>query len=76
MQSIGHPIVGDRVYGRPGGPADPGRPWLHARELAFEHPVGKGAVKVVAPLPTDLVDSLGALGDPDGDDVEIEGMDR
>ena len=37
--SIGHPVVGDRVYGRP-GPAgvDPHRVWLHAAHLGFEHP--------------------------------------
>ena len=31
---IGHPIVGDRLYGGSEG----GRLWLHARRLTFEHP--------------------------------------
>ena len=39
MRSIHHPIIGDRAYGKTGGAADPGRPWLHARQLRFHHPV-------------------------------------
>ena len=31
---IGHPIVGDRIYGG----SEAGRLWLHARRLTFEHP--------------------------------------
>ncbi|MEE8456432.1 MAG: RluA family pseudouridine synthase, partial [Acidimicrobiia bacterium] len=38
MKSIGHPIIGDGVYGKRGVTGDPGRPWLHAKQLGFEHP--------------------------------------
>ena len=31
---IGHPIIGDRIYGG----SEAGRLWLHARRLTFEHP--------------------------------------
>ena len=64
--SIGHPVVGDRVYGRP-GPAgvDPHRVWLHAAHLGFEHPVTGEALSVDSPLPEDLQASLEALGPPD-----------
>jgi len=31
---IGHPIIGDRLYGG----SEEGRLWLHARRLTFEHP--------------------------------------
>ncbi len=50
--SIGHPIVGDTVYGK----ADPhlSRQFLHASRLAFEHPVTGDRVDVTSPLPTDL----------------------
>ncbi len=65
MQAIDHPIVGDRAYGRPGGVGDPGRPWLHARQLSFMHPLTDADVDVVSPLPADLSDSLSALGNPD-----------
>ncbi len=38
LSSIGHPVVGDRLYsGRP-DPLAAGRMWLHASELTFEHP--------------------------------------
>ena len=64
MQAIDHPIIGDRAYGKPGTLGDPGRPWLHARHLRFRHPVRDSEVDIVAPLPSDLVDSLDALGEP------------
>lgn len=37
MQTLGHPIVGDELYGTPPGPGE--RLLLHARNLAFQHPV-------------------------------------
>ncbi|GJM38045.1 MAG: putative RNA pseudouridine synthase [Acidimicrobiales bacterium] len=54
LRAIGHPVVGDRDYdgGRPG--LDPGRPFLHARELRFAHPVTGEPIGVVAPLPPEL----------------------
>lgn len=54
LASIGHPIVGDALYG---GPASEllahGRFWLHLCEVAFDSPA-VGHVKVTAPLPADL----------------------
>lgn len=64
MQAIDHPIVGDPSYGRPGGAADPGRPWLHAHRLVFDHPFSDRSVDVTAELPADLVDSLARIGPP------------
>lgn len=46
MQSIGHPIVGDPIYGHP---AD--RLMLHAELLAFQHPVTGDAVRLESPAP-------------------------
>lgn len=46
-----HPLLGDEKYGGP--PGD--RPALHARRLAFPHPVGGRIVTLEAPLPGDLV---------------------
>ena len=58
LASIGHPLVGDPLYGPGGLPlADlPGLPGdlgylLHAGELRFEHPVSGAAVRVVAEPP-------------------------
>ncbi len=65
MRSIGHPVVGDPVYGTKQAVAgDPGRTWLHAASLTFEHPSGSGPVTVRSSLPDDLVVSLAGLGDP------------
>jgi 23S rRNA pseudouridine1911/1915/1917 synthase len=66
LASIGHPVVGDRVYGRPGPPGvDPLRVWLHAAHLDFDHPVTGERISVDSPLPEDLQASLDALGQPD-----------
>jgi len=74
MRAIDHPIIGDQAYGRSGGAGDPGRPWLHARQLAFEHPIDNTPVDILAPLPNDLSDSLKALGDPDdGEKADVNG---
>jgi 23S rRNA pseudouridine1911/1915/1917 synthase len=54
LSSIGHPIVGDTLYG---GPASEslahGRFWLHLCDVAFDSPA-IGHVKVTAPIPLDL----------------------
>jgi 23S rRNA pseudouridine1911/1915/1917 synthase len=55
MASIGHPVVGDRVYGRRRESAKPGdRPLLHAWHLAFPHPLSGDRIAVEAPLPHDF----------------------
>jgi 23S rRNA pseudouridine1911/1915/1917 synthase len=67
LASIGHPVVGDRVYGRPGPDGiDPHRVWLHAAHLAFEHPITGEKVTIDSPLPATLQASLDGLGPPDG----------
>jgi len=55
LAAIGHPVVGDPVY----GPASAdgrglGRQALHARRIAFDHPLTGERVDVTAPLPADL----------------------
>jgi 23S rRNA pseudouridine1911/1915/1917 synthase len=69
LKSIGRPIIGDRVYGKRGVTGDPGRPWLHARQLGFDHPKTGEPVSFLSNLPTDLLDSLATLGEPDGGSV-------
>ena len=58
LRAIGHPVVGDRDYdgGRPG--LDPGRPFLHATQLRFEHPRTGEQMAFEAPLPDDLATVL------------------
>ncbi len=68
MASIGHPLVGDPVYGRT-RPAHREilkrlnfqRQALHAAELGFEHPVSKENLTFKSPLPSDIQELFGAL---------------
>jgi 23S rRNA pseudouridine1911/1915/1917 synthase len=72
LAAIGHPVVGDPGYGRRGGTGNPGRTWLHAAELVFEHPVSAETLTVRSPLPVDLADSLRALGPPTGGAIPVD----
>ncbi|HEX6131694.1 MAG TPA: RluA family pseudouridine synthase [Actinomycetota bacterium] len=61
LAAVGHPIVGDRPYGGGGDEAARlglARPFLHARRLAFTHPVTGARVEVEEPLPEDLAEAL------------------
>ncbi|MHB8682371.1 MAG: RluA family pseudouridine synthase [Acidimicrobiales bacterium] len=69
LAAIGHPVVGDDRYGgaaaRPPalvGLLGPGRVFLHAALLGFEHPDGSWQ-EWRSPLPADLERVLAALGD-------------
>jgi 23S rRNA pseudouridine1911/1915/1917 synthase len=61
LQHLGHPLVGDPVYGRA-----PTKTWLprqalHGRELALIHPASGKPVAWQAPLPADLEQLLQTL---------------
>lgn len=57
MASVGHPLVGDLLYG--GAAVDAlDRQALHAYRLAFEHPVTGAALECVAPVPDDIAAAL------------------
>jgi 23S rRNA pseudouridine1911/1915/1917 synthase len=60
LAAIDLPVSGDPLYGRPG---DLGleRQFLHARRLAFTHPITGEAVDVSSPLPPDLEAALATL---------------
>jgi 23S rRNA pseudouridine1911/1915/1917 synthase len=62
----GHPLVGERQYlfGHVPGPGAPNfaRQALHARRLAFNHPLTGRRVLVTAPIPEDLRGLLRSLG--------------
>lgn len=60
MAAIGHPVAGDRLYGR--GDPHIARQALHAWRLAFDHPLTGGRVTYTAALPDDLRAALDALG--------------
>ena len=62
LASIGHPVVGDDVYGGGGGRRllrlAPGRQFLHAAWLRFRHPTTGEIVDLRSPLPPDLRPTL------------------
>jgi 23S rRNA pseudouridine1911/1915/1917 synthase len=59
LASIGHPIIGDAVYGRP----DPslGRPALHAMRLRLVHPTDGSERTFESPVPPELVEAAARL---------------
>jgi len=69
MASLGHPLVGDPVYGR--SEKTHGkllkelqfeRQALHAAELGFVHPVTKHRMSFSSPMPPDMQELFNALG--------------
>jgi 23S rRNA pseudouridine1911/1915/1917 synthase len=61
MAHLGHPLVGDTLYG--GAPAAGlERQALHAFRLAFTHPVTRERIDLQAPLPADLAEGVAAWG--------------
>ena len=57
---LGIPVAGDRIYGRRHEQVAMPRQFLHAWQLAFEHPSGE-LLSLKAPLPEDLRIVLSAL---------------
>ena len=51
LAAIGHPLIGDWLYGARNAP----RPMLHAAELAMPHPLTGESLRVTAALPDDFV---------------------
>ena len=69
MASIGHPLVGDPVYGRAGKTHGKilkelqfQRQALHAAELGFTHPATKHRLSFSSPMPPDMQELFNALG--------------
>lgn len=54
MQSIGHPVMGDRKYGHGNEFSPIDRLCLHARTLEFIHPMTEKKVRFEAPLPKEF----------------------
>jgi len=73
LASIGHPLLGDPLYGRKGRPGaiqDPllkecmkrmNRQALHAHRLGFNHPRTRERVQFVSPMPDDMKEALECL---------------
>src|SRR5579863_1938405 len=56
LKAIGHPVVGDTVYGSAHTRREPlvQRQFLHAYQLKFQHPTTGVVIELEAPLPEDL----------------------
>jgi 23S rRNA pseudouridine1911/1915/1917 synthase len=54
LAAVGHPVLGDVVYGGVRAGAPFGRPALHAAVLSFAHPVTGETLEFEAPLPADF----------------------
>lgn len=61
LAAIGHPVVGDAVYGGSRSSLSLGRPFLHAAALSFGHPVTEEPLRFEEPLPDDLEQVLSSL---------------
>jgi len=59
LAAIGHPLVGDALYG---GSALPGlsRHFLHASRIVLDHPHDGRAMRFTSPLPRELQSALDA----------------
>lgn len=58
---MGHPLVGDGLYGGP-MPGDDPRQFLHAFALEFIHPMTRERIKLTAPLPQDMREFIESRG--------------
>ncbi|MFJ8067291.1 RluA family pseudouridine synthase [Psychrobacillus sp. NPDC096426] len=56
MMSIGHPLIGDDLYG--GSQKFISRQALHARELNLKHPFSGETLKIISPFPKDMKDII------------------
>ncbi len=72
MQSLGHPVVGDNLYGAPhnipnaadsDAPLSLDRNFLHAAHLSFAHPQTGKPMDLEAPLPPELQALLATIKD-------------
>lgn len=69
MQSVGHPVVGDTLYGAAGALRDKlsgetielERNFLHAARLVFRHPITNKKLELEAPLPEELEQILATV---------------
>ena len=68
VSSIGHPVVGDALYGAAREIRQKNRPaislarnFLHAARLEFQHPRTREQVSFSSPMPLDLVEFLGQI---------------
>lgn len=62
LAALGHPVVGDPLYGGRPQAAEPDRPLLHATRLRLLHPTTGEALEFEAPPPADFTTYWESLG--------------
>ena len=62
LASLGHPLLGDAVYGAPSPEKGLEGQCLHARQLKFLHPRTGELIRLETPLPDYFLDVLARLG--------------
>ncbi len=58
---IGHPIIGDKLYGNKEKEIELSRHFLHSYEISFVHPIIGKEIKAFAMLPNELIETLTKL---------------
>ena len=60
MRHVGHPVVGDQLYGRKDERLNLGlkRQFLHSWHIRFEHPITGETIELTDSLPQDLLAAL------------------
>lgn len=70
FSAVGHPVLGDRTYGKKTAvdlgrrPVAFHRQMLHAATLGFTHPATKERMTFSSPLPQDMAEAIGRLSAP------------
>ena len=67
LSSIGHPVVGDKLYGAPEvvpGTEPLGRYFLHAHRIRFRKPADGEEMQITSPLPPELEGWMACLEGP------------
>jgi RluA family pseudouridine synthase len=61
LAEVGHPLIGDRLYGDRADPIHCTRQLLHASALRLPHPLGRKQLELTCPLPEDMQRALQQL---------------
>ncbi|MFU2158489.1 RluA family pseudouridine synthase [Caldisericum sp. AR60] len=61
MAHIGHPLIGDTLYGKKDKNIDLERQFLHSYEISFKHPIINKELRFTSELPEDLKETLWEL---------------
>ena len=61
MEAIGHPVIGDKTYGKNKKFPELDRQFLHASKIEFLHPITSKSISLSSDLPEDLQEALRRL---------------